>query len=290
MPTTTPDTRPKETGLDVAIRTADVADRWSRDQVNLLLKEYAAKGTTVEEFSAFLIIAKNLHLDPFLHEIWLPDFDGTGRDRAPYVGRDGLLAIAERSGQFDGMVSGTVRAGDRFQFGLMEPVHEFPDDVAARGDIIGGYAYVYRKDRRYPFRLYAEWADFGYDKTRNPDGTLKTGPVTKTPWFRYPSLQIKKCAEANALRLAFKVSGVIAVADNATPLDARDDADVIDGEAVEVIEAEPESTPRSAASSEDAPAAHRRDEAGSAQPADEPSGEHHLFDATPDDGQHRDPA
>lgn len=284
MPTKT-DEQPKVTGLDVAIRTADVADVWSRDQINLLLKEYAAKGTTVEEFSSFLIIAKAYQLDPFTHEIWLPDFDGTGRNRAPYVGRDGLLAIAERTGQFDGLVSGVVYDGDEFELGSEKPRHVV--GAGDRGRIRFAYAYVYRKDRRYPTSVIAERGEFLDPKVLDEQGNPRTGGVTKTPWFKYPSLMLKKVAEANALRLCFKVSGVVAVADNATPVDQ---GDVIDGEAVEIIEeSSPEkppaspsagvpagagrNSPRSAAPSADV---HRGSDAP-AQPS-EPGGEQHIFD------------
>jgi phage recombination protein Bet len=232
----TPPTEQREqTGLDIAIRTAGVADIWNRDQVNLMLMEYAAKGTTVTEFTSFLIIAKQLELNPFLHEIWLPDFDGTGRNRAPYVGRDGLLAIAERSGQFDGLVSGVVCEGDEFELGLNEPVHKLAP--GERGRILYAYAYVYRKDRRVPTSVVASRATFLDPKVLDEQGKPRTGPVTKTPWFKFPDLMLKKVAEANALRLCFKVSGVVAVADNATPVD---ETDIVDAEIVADQPARPE--------------------------------------------------
>jgi phage recombination protein Bet len=306
----------KESGLDVAIRVAEVGDLWSRDQVNLMLKEYAAKGTTVEEFSAFLIIAKDLHLNPFLHEIWLPDFDGSGRNRAPYVGRDGLLAIAERSGQFDGLVSGVVYEGDTFELGSERPTHTI--GAGDRGRIRFAYAYVYRKDRRYPTSVIAERGEFLDPKVLDEQGQPRTGGVTKTPWFRFPSLMLKKVAEANALRLCFKVSGVVAVADNATPVDQ---GDVIEVDGIEVVEESsptqdaagihPEAqqpgdsgsarsgstkTPRPAASSE-APAAHRETDAPAGTPSDTPGGEPELFPPSQDEldalaadqAEHRDP-
>lgn len=226
----TTETDAPSSGLDVAIRTAEVGDVWSRDQVNLLLREYAAKGTTVDEFSAFLLIAKRYKLDPFTHEIWLPDFDGTGQSRAPYVGRDGLLAIAERSGQYDGMLSGVVYDGDEFELDVPRPVHRISGREPG-AKIRFSYAYVYRKDRSVPSIVLAPREEFLDPKVYDDKGNLRTGGVTKTPWFRFPSLMLKKVAEANALRLAFKVSGVVAVADNATPVDA---GDVIDGEAIEM--------------------------------------------------------
>lgn len=269
MPTKTdqPPAEPKVTGLDVAIRTADVADLWSRDQVNLLLKEYAAKGTTVEEFSSFLIIAKAYQLDPFTHEIWLPDFDGTGRNRAPYVGRDGLLAIAERSGQFDGLVSGVVCDGDEFELGLDKPMHKLAP--GERGRILYAYAYVWRKDRRVPTSVIAPRSTFLDPKVLDKNGQLKEG---KTPWFKFPDLMLKKVAEANALRLCFKVSGVVAVADNATPVDQ---GDVIDGDAIEIVE--PTETPRPAPSAHEG-AAHTPDDAPLGSAASGAPGGEHLFD------------
>jgi len=223
------------TAIDVR-QVAGVADLWTPEQVDLI-RRTVAPGASDDEAALFLRVAQSLDLNPFLKEVWCVkqlDADGvpkTNRKGEEYpaqimVGRDGLLTIAERSGVFDGLVSGVVKTGDEFEFGLEKPTHVFG---ATRGKIVGAYAYAYRSDRRYPYRMFAEWAEHGLPMTRQggkPDGAL-INPWS--PWSKTPSLMIKKVAEANALKLAFRASGVIA-ADAPEPDEPADE--VVDAEVV----------------------------------------------------------
>lgn len=223
---------------------------WAPDGMGVgeieLFKRTLAKGATDDELALLLRTASHYQLDPLTKEIWYARFEGNEKPGTIMVGRDGLLAIAERSGQFDGMTSGVVKAGDTFVFGQSAPEHTFGAEHAVqnakgeetyavgRGPISFAYAYVYRKDRSKPFRVIAEWLEHGKPKTRDAQGNLLTGGQAKTPWMKFPSSMIRKVAEAQALNLAFRVSGAVGDAEVA---EAVDDSDVID---VEVLPDEPE--------------------------------------------------
>lgn len=204
-----------KTSTEIDVRqVAGVVDMWTPEQVDLL-RRTVAPGASDDEAALFLRVAQSLDLNPFLKEVWCVkqlDQDGNpkrNRKGEEYpaqimVGRDGFLTIAERSGQFNGLVSGVVKAGDRFEFGLQQPVHVLGEE---RGKIMGAYAYVYRKDRDYPMRIFAEWSEHGAPITRDSEGKRIN---LWSPWSKTPSLMIKKVAESNALKLAFRVSGVVA--------------------------------------------------------------------------------
>lgn len=253
-----------------------------------LVKSYVARGATDDELAIFLSQAKLWNLNPMAKEIWcvkLLDFQ-TGEPKVDkygneypaqiMVGRDGFLAIAERSGKFDGLVSGVVKENDEFEFGLEKPIHRFGrDEEGKRGAIIGAYAYVYRTDRRYPFRMFAEWFEHGRPKTRNDDGSPKSG---KTPWKETPSLMIKKVAESNALRLAFRVSGVVAAEGSDEDVD-QDRHEIVDAEVVEDTPARPDAT---GDASDGGPTPEEAPDADSAQPADGEPGEQGELDVDDD--------
>lgn len=256
-------------GRSTAVATIDrarsVAPRFTPEQVALIKSQFAA-GATDDEFAVFLAVAQKFELDPIAREVWC--IKRKADDPAQImVGRDGLLAIAERSGHFDGLVSGVVKEGDTFEFGLREPTHRFGE---TRGKLLGGYAYVYRSDRQYPFHVFAEWAEHGAPITRDKDGKRIN---LWSPWSKYPSAMIRKTAEAQALRLAFRVSGVVAEGSEAD--------DYVDGE---VIEDPPPA--EGASSSLPRQAQQPKADVGSAQPEEE-----NLFDpaaaeaaAAPEDG------
>ena len=54
-------------------------------------------------------LARKYDLDPLLNEVAVIT---TKQGMKPYVTRDGLLAVAHRSGQFDGMTTDELREGE----------------------------------------------------------------------------------------------------------------------------------------------------------------------------------
>lgn len=181
-----------------------------------VIRDLIAPGADDAELAVFLRIAQKYDLDPFTKQIYAIKNEKRPQDPAIImVSRDGFLAIAERSGVFDGMHSGVVKEGDTFRPGRDEAFHEYG---AERGKILAAFAYVYRTDRRYPSSFVAPWAEYGAPNTRDAQGKVKTW----SPWAKYPSALIVKVAEANALKRAFTVTGVSseAVTDDTEPYDA----------------------------------------------------------------------
>lgn len=142
-----------------------------------LIRRMYAKDCTNDEFRIFCQLAKNYGLDPSMHQIWAVKY---GDNPASFiVGRDGLLEFAHRSGFFDGMESGTT--GDK-----------------SKGDL-AGWAKVYRTDMTHPFCVTVDYLEYV--------ATDRDGKPTRF-WAGKPKTMITKVAEAQALRKAFRMSGL----------------------------------------------------------------------------------
>lgn len=134
-----------------------------------LIRDMFAKGANDNEFGVMIELARKYQLDPFARQIWLVKY---GDNPAQiFCGRDGYLAIAHRSGQFDGIQSGS-RVED--------------------GELIG-WCRVYRKDMSHPIEVEVYASEYS------------TG---KSLWRDKPRTMIQKVAEAHALRRAFSISGL----------------------------------------------------------------------------------
>lgn len=141
-----------------------------------LIKSICAKDCTAAEFGLLCHLAVTYQLDPLARQIWAVKVPGYPAQI--FAGRDGYLAIAHRSGVFDGMESGTRK-----------------DDET--GELVG-WAKVYRKDVSHPF---SEEVYFGeYARGLESD--------KKSLWKDKPRTMIQKVAEAQALRKAFSISGL----------------------------------------------------------------------------------
>lgn len=142
---------------------------WTPNEISLI-KNIAAPKCSDDEFNLLLYQAKTLHLDPLTKQIWAVKYT-SDRPASIFIGRDGLLQLAHRSGAFDGMESGTKMEGTE----------------------LIGWAKVYRKDMRVPFSIEVSAKEYNRNQ-----GT----------WNTHPKTMIQKVAEAQALRRAFQISGV----------------------------------------------------------------------------------
>jgi phage recombination protein Bet len=153
---------------------APVPKTYSQDEM-LLLRNVIAKGCTEPEFKLLMYMASTYGLDPLLKQIWAVKRN----DSSPaliFAGRDGMLAIAHRSGAFDGMQSGVEYEG--------EGKDRKPKSA---------WCEVWRKDMSHSF------------KTEVPFSEYNTG---FSVWKTNPSAMILKVAESVCLRKAFSVSGL----------------------------------------------------------------------------------
>jgi phage recombination protein Bet len=147
---------------------------YSGDEM-LLLRNVIAKGCTEPEFKLLMYMANTYGLDPLLKQIWAVK----RRDDQPaliFAGRDGMLAIAHRSGHFDGMHSEVVYEG----------TGEDKKPVSA-------WCEIWRNDMTHSFRVEVPFSEYN------------TG---FSVWKSNPSAMILKVAESVCLRKAFSVSGL----------------------------------------------------------------------------------
>lgn len=132
-----------------------------------LIKSTVAKGATNDELKLFLYRCENLGLDPLkpgqIYFIKYGNSPGT-----IVVGIDGFRAKANSTGLLSGIKRGALR-----------------DD---KGNLIGGWAEVYRSDWNHPAREEVPLSEYN------------TG---KSQWAKMPETMIKKVAECAALRMAF---------------------------------------------------------------------------------------
>jgi phage recombination protein Bet len=137
-----------------------------------LAKAMVAKGANDTEFQMLVHIANKYQLDPLLKEIWC--IKRNANDPALIMtSRDGYLSIAHKSGQFDGMQSGTVEEN---------------------GVLVKAWAEVWRKDMSHSFKAEVKYSEY-----------KQNSPV----WSKYPSAMLIKVAEVFALKRAFSISGMV---------------------------------------------------------------------------------
>jgi phage recombination protein Bet len=160
---------------------------FTEEEIETIKRTVASEANT-DELKMFLHVAKSYGLDPFNKEIFFWKVKGKP---TIMTSRDGYLKIADRHPQYDGLVSDVVRKNDSFKRKSDVIEHEYGTE---RGDIVGAYALVYRKDRSYPVYVFAPFEEYRSD--------------TKV-WYQYPSAMILKVAESMALKRSFSVSGLV---------------------------------------------------------------------------------
>jgi phage recombination protein Bet len=139
---------------------------------------------TAEEIAFGLEVARLIGLDPWLGQVMFLRFDPAGKIH-PFVGIDGMRAVAERSGQYDG--------------------REIDVELAKRPDgrekPVKAICRVHRKDWSLPL-VEEVWFEEAVRKR-------KDGQPTR-PWVEMPITMLRKAAEERALRAAFplQLSGV----------------------------------------------------------------------------------
>lgn len=176
-----------------------------------LIKATVAKDCSDAELGLFLELCARYELDPFCKEIYAAKMggkNGSSGSVVTIVGRDGLLKIAGRTGEFNGIVGDVVHAGDSF---TKSSASEMPDHSytlggvgkdgkpVERGQIIGAWAVAYREGRKATY-FFAPLNEYF------PKSDAK---AAYSPWSSQVSAMILKCAESMALRKAFSITGLV---------------------------------------------------------------------------------
>lgn len=140
--------------------------------------------STTDEIAFGLEVARRIGLDVWLGQVKFLRFDSSDKIH-PFVGIDGMRAVADRSGQYDGRDIAVELA--KGSDGLEKPVK--------------AVCRVHRKDWSRPL---VEEVRFEEAVRRRKDGQLTR------PWAEMPITMLRKVAEERALRAAFPVhlSGV----------------------------------------------------------------------------------
>ena len=133
-----------------------------------ILLSTICKGVSDQDFLFMLELAKKYQLDPFAKQIYATRV-------GIIISRDGLLAIAHRSGDFDGMQT------------------TFEHDE--KGNIISSTTTVWRKSFTHPFVETAYWSEYAKDTA---------------VWKQYKHPMMQKCSERMALSKAYAITGLYA--------------------------------------------------------------------------------
>lgn len=156
-----------------------------------IIRNYLTNGNgavTDKEVNYFVHLCRGQRLNPFLKEIYLIKF---GTQPATFVvSKEAFLKRAEANPQYDGSESGIIvlnKDGD-----LIERKGGF--FLKDSEQVVGGWAKVYRKDRKYPSDVQVTFEEYA---GRTKDGNLNSN------WANRPATMIKKVALVQALREAF---------------------------------------------------------------------------------------
>lgn len=137
---------------------------------------------TLQEVALFLNQCAMFQLNPFKREIYLIKY--SSNDPASFVvAYDVYLKRAERSGKWAGMKTGVIRD--------------------AGGQIIYGWAEVYRKDWTIPLRHEVAFGEYVAMRDEWKDGKRTGKKVPTRFWTEKPETMIKKVAVAQSFRMAF---------------------------------------------------------------------------------------
>lgn len=164
------------------------------DKVTLspsIVRNYLTNGSgtvTDQEVNYFVHLCRGQGLNPFLKEIYLIKF---GTQPATFVvSKEAFLKRAEANPQYNGSESGIIVLNKDGE--LIERKGGF--FLKDSEQVVGGWAKVYRKDRKYPSDVQVTFEEYA---GRTKDGNLNSN------WANRPATMIKKVALVQALREAF---------------------------------------------------------------------------------------
>ncbi len=148
-----------------------------------IVRDFLTKGNgqvNDQDLTQFISICKYNQLNPFLNEAYLVKF-GT-QPAQMIVSKEALMKRAEANENYDGIKGGVIIQRDNQ---ILELEGSF---FLKTDELLGGWAEVYRKDRKFPVIAKVSLAE--YDKKQSS-------------WNEKKSTMITKVAKVQALREAF---------------------------------------------------------------------------------------
>ncbi|MGH2275581.1 phage recombination protein Bet [Streptococcus uberis] len=148
---------------------------------NIIRKYLDPQGkASEEELAYFIATCKERNLNPFTKEVYFIKY-GTNPAQI-VVSKDAFMKRAEQNQNFDGFEAGVVIINDG------ELQHITGTILPPNATLVGGWAKVYRKDRKFPIEA---------------DADFKAYNTGKSMWAKMPALMIRKVALVSAMREAF---------------------------------------------------------------------------------------
>ena len=176
---------------------------YTDQEIRVYKRQLKCENCSADEWEMLKILSNMYELDPFARQIWLVPSVGV------FVGHAGFLAIAHRSGKFDGM--NTVIQWDA----------EHKNPVSATTTL-------WLKDCTHPVEMTVWFREFNRPGTNGK----------KTNWDKMPAYMLQKVTEVHALKRAFSVTGVYSPEemgyDEVEPREASGYTASVDGEPVKV--------------------------------------------------------
>lgn len=175
---------------------------FDEDQLDLI-KKTLLKGGSANQLALFVQVCNRTGLDPFAKQIYAIIRKNRVKQGGEWVevpqmtiqtGIDGYRLIAQRTGEFEGF----TQAEWCDEAGVFSDVW-LDDDKPPTAARIG----VWRRGFREPVTFTARYKEFRQTKDEY-NGSTKTGrKIPNDMWANMPANQLRKCAEAGALRAAF---------------------------------------------------------------------------------------
>lgn len=176
---------------------------YTDQEIRVYKRQLKCENCSADEWEMLKILSNMYALDPFARQIWLVPSVGV------FVGHAGFLAIAHRSGKFDGM--STVIQWDA----------EHKNPVSATTTL-------WLKDCSHPVEMTVWFGEFNRPGTNG----------RKTNWDKMPAYMLQKVTEVHALKRAFSITGVYSPEemgyDEVEPREASGYTASVDGEPVKV--------------------------------------------------------
>jgi phage recombination protein Bet len=147
--------------------------------------EYLCPKATEQEAYMFLQLCKARGLNPFLKEAYLIKYGDSPATMV--VGKEHFTKTAEKNPQFDGFEAGIILKTESGTIERREGTFMMPEET-----LLGGWAKVWRKDRKMPFVSDVNLKDF-----------LRKTQSGRSPWDTMPAVMIRKVPLVQSLREAF---------------------------------------------------------------------------------------
>lgn len=180
--------QPKKQEIVVSYKIGDNEIKLSKS----IIKNYIVGNNDIEitdqEFKLFTELCKVRKLNPFLNEAYLIKYGS--QPAQIVVGKDAILKRAILNENYDGMESGIIAYSEN----TGEEIERQGTYIPQGFKLVGGWAKVYTKNRKYPTYVSVNLEEV---QQKKKDGTLNSNWNTKS------ATMVEKVAKVRALRETF---------------------------------------------------------------------------------------